>query len=180
MHEFGTLPDELPDAEFSREALSELQRIVTKTGRLLTIAAVSLAAEKGKSVGQTVQVDRDDVLEAPKFLTSVLIRPKRRIDADVGSSQKEWSLPHCFGLQEQLMTQLVISEVEDCIFDSLQSRAIHNGRTAEAEAREILSAALLVPTSDPWAAIDSLRAELQATGTDFGDSTDLIREDRRR
>ena len=68
MHEFGTLPDELPDAEFSREALSELQRIVTKTGRLLTIAAVSLAAEQGKSVGQTVQVDRDDVLEAAKFL----------------------------------------------------------------------------------------------------------------
>ena len=86
MHEFGTLPDELPDAEFSRDALSELQRIVTKTGRLLTIAAVSLAAEQGQSVGQTVQVDRDDVLEAPKFLTRVLIRPKRRIDADVGSS----------------------------------------------------------------------------------------------
>ena len=68
MHEFGTLPDELPDAEFSREALSELQRIATKTGRLLTIAAVYLAAEKGQSVGETVQVDRDDVLEAAKFL----------------------------------------------------------------------------------------------------------------
>ena len=46
MHEFGTLPDELPDAEFSRDALSELQRIVTKTGRLLTIAAVYLAPDR--------------------------------------------------------------------------------------------------------------------------------------
>ena len=54
MHEFGTLPDEFPDAKFSREALSELQRIVTKTGRLLTIAAVSLAAEKGQSVEHAV------------------------------------------------------------------------------------------------------------------------------
>ena len=78
------------------------------------------------------------------------------------------------------MSQLVISEVENCILESLQSRAIHNGRTPEVEAREILTAALLIPASDPWAAIDSLRAELEATGMEFGDSTDLIREDRRR
>jgi hypothetical protein len=70
MHEFGT-PDELPDSEFSREALSELQRIAAKAGRLVTIAAVYLAAEQGKSAGKTVQVDRDDVLRAAKL---VLVR----------------------------------------------------------------------------------------------------------
>ena len=78
------------------------------------------------------------------------------------------------------MSQMVISEIDDCLLESLQSRAIHNGRTAEAEAREILTAALLIPATDQWAAVDSLRAELEATGADFGDSTDLIREDRRR
>ena len=34
----------------------------------------------------SISADRDDVLEAAKFLTRVLIRPKRQIDADVGSS----------------------------------------------------------------------------------------------
>lgn len=67
MYEFGT-PDELPDSEFTREALSELQRIAAKAGRLVTIAAVYLAAQQGKSDGKVVQVDRDDVLKAAKFV----------------------------------------------------------------------------------------------------------------
>lgn len=63
---------------------------------------------------------------------------------------------------------------------SLQSRAVGNGRTAAEEAREILTLALKVSEDDPWAEIDSLRTELEATHQEFGDSTDLIREDRRR
>ncbi len=78
------------------------------------------------------------------------------------------------------MSQLLIDEVEDGVLASLQSRAVGNGRTAAEEAREILTLALKVSGNDPWAEIDSLRTELEATHQEFGDSTDLIREDRRR
>ena len=78
------------------------------------------------------------------------------------------------------MSQLLIDEVEDGLMASLQSRAVGNGRTAAEEAREILSLALKVPVNDPWAEIDALRTELQTTRQEFGDSTDLIREDHRR
>lgn len=78
------------------------------------------------------------------------------------------------------MSQLLIDEVEDRLLASLQSRAAGNGRTAAEEAREILTLALKVSADDPWAEIDALRTELEATRHEFGDSTDLIREDRRR
>ena len=78
------------------------------------------------------------------------------------------------------MSQLLIDEVEDRLLASLQSRAVGNGRTAAEEAREILTLALNVSVDDPWAEIDALRTELQGTHHEFGDSTDLIREDRRR
>ena len=75
------------------------------------------------------------------------------------------------------MSQLLIDEVEDGLMASLQSRAVGNGRTAAEEAREILTRALKVSENDPWAEIDSLRTELEVTHQEFGDSTDLIRED---
>ena len=78
------------------------------------------------------------------------------------------------------MPQLLIDEVEDCLMASLQSRAVGNGRTAAEEAREILTLALKVSENDPWAEIDALRTELQVTDQEFRDSTDLIRENRRR
>ena len=78
------------------------------------------------------------------------------------------------------MSQLLIDEVEDGLMASLQSRAVGNGRTVGEEAREILTLALKDSASDPWAEIDSLRTELEATHHEFGDSTDLIREDHRR
>lgn len=78
------------------------------------------------------------------------------------------------------MSQLLIDEVEDGLLASLQSRAVGNGRTAAEEAREILALALMVSATDPWVEIDALRTELQATHQEFEDSTDLIREDRRR
>ncbi|MFM9961133.1 MAG: hypothetical protein ACKV2Q_07895 [Planctomycetaceae bacterium] len=78
------------------------------------------------------------------------------------------------------MSQLLIDEVEDGLLASLQDRAVGNGRTAAEEAREILTLALKDSANDPWAEIDALRTELQGTHEEFGDSTDLIREDRRR
>lgn len=78
------------------------------------------------------------------------------------------------------MSQLLIDEVEDRVLASLQSRAVGNGRTVGEEAREILTLALNVSADDPWAEIDALRTELEATHQEFDDSTHLIREDRRR
>ena len=75
------------------------------------------------------------------------------------------------------MPQLLIDEIEDALLAILQSRAVGNGRTAAEEAREILSLALKDSVNDPWAEIDALRTELQTTLQEFGDSTDLIRED---
>ena len=75
------------------------------------------------------------------------------------------------------MSQLLIDEVEDRVLASLQSRADGNGRTAGEKAREILTLALKDSANDPWAEIDALRTELQATLQEFGDSTNLIRED---
>ncbi len=77
------------------------------------------------------------------------------------------------------MSQLLIDEVKDRLLASLQSRAVGNGRTAAEEAREILALALKDSVNDPWAEIDALRTKLQETHQEFGDSIDLIREDRR-
>ena len=76
------------------------------------------------------------------------------------------------------MSQLLIDEVEEGLLASLQSRAVGNGRTAAEEAREILALALRGSATDPWAEIDALRTELEAAHPEFGDSIDLIREDR--
>jgi hypothetical protein len=68
MDKFGMLPEELPKFDLDHAALLERDRIVTKTGRLLTVAAVYLAAEREKMAGQSIQVDREHVLDAAKFL----------------------------------------------------------------------------------------------------------------
>lgn len=36
------------------------------------------------------------------------------------------------------------------------------------------------PAADPWAAVNAIRQHLEASGRVFGDSTDLVREDRDR
>jgi hypothetical protein len=45
---------------------------------------------------------------------------------------------------------------------------------------ESLSGTLVPPPADPWAAIDAFRERLAASGRDFGDSVQDIREDRDR
>jgi plasmid stability protein len=69
-------------------------------------------------------------------------------------------------------------DVSDEIADELEKRAARNGRTAEAEHRAILEAALKPKSGDFWAAADRLRKELEASGRKFTDSTELIRQDR--
>lgn len=78
------------------------------------------------------------------------------------------------------MAQLVIPDVDETLFQRLRERAAEHGRTAEAEATLILKTALQTAKPDPWAAVDQIRERLASTGRDFGDSTESIREDRRR
>jgi len=78
------------------------------------------------------------------------------------------------------MPQLLISHIDEISLNRLKERALKHGRTAELEACEILADVLRTTTPDPWAVVDAVRTELAATGREFGDSTELIREDRAR
>jgi plasmid stability protein len=81
--------------------------------------------------------------------------------------------------EEKAMSALVIPELDDSILARLREPATSHGRTAEAEAREILAVALQAPP-DPWADINAFRERLRASGRTFSDSTELLREDRKR
>jgi plasmid stability protein len=78
------------------------------------------------------------------------------------------------------MPELLIPNVEETILQKLQERAAAHGRTAADEARTILTEALRGASADPWAVVDAFRERLAASGRTFGDSTELIREDRER
>ena len=77
------------------------------------------------------------------------------------------------------MPELLIPDVEESIHQRLKDRAAAHGRTAEDEARTILTEALQ-DAADPWAVVDAIRERLAASGCASGDSTDLLREDRER
>ncbi|MBI3462059.1 MAG: plasmid stabilization protein [Planctomycetes bacterium] len=78
------------------------------------------------------------------------------------------------------MANLLIPELEETLLARLQQRARIRGRSAEEEARAILADALPADSVNAWAEINAIRERLAATGHHFGDSTDLIREDRER
>lgn len=78
------------------------------------------------------------------------------------------------------MTQLLISNMDEALFQRLQQQAAVHGRTVEAEANTILAQALQPSQLDPWAAVDAIRERLAATGQTFSDSAELIRGDRDR
>lgn len=78
------------------------------------------------------------------------------------------------------MAELLITEVEDTILRGLQERASAHGRSAEAEARDILVEALQAKKHAAWAQINAFCDRLAASGRTFSDSTELIREDRDR
>ncbi len=74
------------------------------------------------------------------------------------------------------MAQLTVRRVTDQIVRELKLRAAANGRSAEAEHREILRRALLRGSEDFAARAAKLRERLVSTV----DSTDIIRADRDR
>jgi plasmid stability protein len=78
------------------------------------------------------------------------------------------------------MPQLVIPDIDDGTLERLRRRAAEHAQSAEVEAKQILASALVPPNANPWAVIDAIREKLAASGRDFGDSTEILREDRER
>ena len=78
------------------------------------------------------------------------------------------------------MSQLLIPDVAENLLQQLHQRAVRHGRSLETEARIILEDALRPDPAKVWAEVDAIRNALAATGRDFGDSVQDIREDRER
>jgi plasmid stability protein len=78
------------------------------------------------------------------------------------------------------MSHLLIPDVEPALLDRLRERASRHGRTVEMKAMAILAQALESAPQNPWAGVNAIRERLAASGRDFGDSTEMLREDRQR
>lgn len=76
------------------------------------------------------------------------------------------------------MGQMLIRNLSDEAIEHVKARARRNGRSAEAEVREIIEQEAQTAKAEWWAKVDALRQSLE--GKISGDSTDLIREDRDR
>ena len=74
------------------------------------------------------------------------------------------------------MAQLLVRDLDDTIVRLLRQRAAANRRSAEAEHRAILEAALLVEGEAFWDIAERLQRETD--GHTASDSTDIIRRDR--
>jgi plasmid stability protein len=78
------------------------------------------------------------------------------------------------------MSQLLIPDVDPAMLTQLQQRAAQHGRTLEDEARTILERAAEAPSPSAWTEVDAIRQQLAASGRQFSDSAELVREDRDR
>jgi plasmid stability protein len=78
------------------------------------------------------------------------------------------------------MCELVISNLDSQVLSRLGERAALHGRTVESEARQILAEAVGGSSGNAWAAVDAIRQRLADTKRSFGDSVELLREDRQR
>lgn len=79
------------------------------------------------------------------------------------------------------MAALTVRNLDDAIVRALRIRAAENGRSAEAEHREILRQALTTDQSSPRSAIAARLAEFRRRTADRGSATavELLRESRR-
>jgi plasmid stability protein len=78
------------------------------------------------------------------------------------------------------MPSLFIPDVENSTLSRLTERAVAHGRSPEAEAKVLLEQVLHSPPAVGWDQVNAFRERLAASGRRFGDSADLIREDRER
>ena len=77
------------------------------------------------------------------------------------------------------MAQVLVRQLNDKVVDRLKTRAKEHGRSLQSEVKTILEEA--VPDYErAWKRIDSFRVRLRRSGRKFGNSADLIREDRDR
>ena len=82
----------------------------------------------------------------------------------------------CTALKANSVAQLTVRKVSQEVVSALKQRAVANGRSAEAEHREILRTTLLGRSEDFAARAEQLRRRLRSSV----DSTDTIRRDRER
>jgi plasmid stability protein len=78
------------------------------------------------------------------------------------------------------MSALTIPNLDSATLELLRDRASIHGHSPEDEAKEILAEALRPSRDDIWSHVNATRERLSATGRSFGDSVDLVREDRSR
>jgi plasmid stability protein len=76
------------------------------------------------------------------------------------------------------MPELVIPNVDEALLRRLREQASAHGRTPEEEARSILVEG--VQGRGVWEQVNAFRQRLAASGRDFSDSAELLREDRER
>ena len=76
------------------------------------------------------------------------------------------------------MAQFLIRDVPEKIAAAVKKRAKKNGRSTEAELRAILAETVKPKGTDFWETADRLRKELSERGYKFGNSADIIREER--
>jgi plasmid stability protein len=78
------------------------------------------------------------------------------------------------------MASLLIPDVEESTLSRLRERAAAHRRTLEAEAKAMLEELLQAPPAPIWERVNAFRNRLAASGRSFGDSAELLREDRDR
>ena len=76
------------------------------------------------------------------------------------------------------MTEVRVRNVDDWIVESIRTRARSQGRSLEAEVRDVLLKEALRPKEELAAELRRMRGELRDKYGAFSDSAALIREDR--
>jgi plasmid stability protein len=81
---------------------------------------------------------------------------------------------------EGIMPDLIVPDVDESTYQRLQERAAARGHSPQAEARLILAEAVQTPLPGAWGPVRAIHDRLAASGRQFTDSVDLVREDRER
>ena len=76
------------------------------------------------------------------------------------------------------MSQILVRNLDDAAVERLKSRAKAHGGSLQAEAKEILEQSARIDVAEARKLVDCIRRSFE--GRKFGDSTELVREDRNR
>jgi plasmid stability protein len=78
------------------------------------------------------------------------------------------------------MPELLLTNVEESVLSRLHERAARHRRTPAEEAAAILIDTLNAVHGANWSQVDAIYQRLTASGRQFSDSADMLREDRDR